>query len=46
MLRILWWEKASGDAVVVVVVALEKCGICLMHINALTVVVIVQFSKC
>lgn len=40
--------KASGDAVVVVVVvvALEKCGMCLMHVNALTVVVIVQFSKC
>lgn len=39
-------EKASGDAVVVVVVALEKCGMCLMLINTLTIVVIVQLSKC
>lgn len=45
MLQNLWWEKASGYAVVVVV-ALEKCGMCLMHINTLIVVVIVQLSKC
>lgn len=46
MLQILWWEKASGDAVVVAVLALENCGMCLMHINTLTAVVIVQLSKC
>lgn len=45
MLQILWWDKASGYAAAVVV-ALEKCGTCLMHINTLIVVVIVQLSKC
>ena len=49
MLQILRWEKASRDAVVVVVLTLEQRGICLMHtmcLDTLKVVVVVLLLKC
>jgi len=49
VLQILQWEDAGRDAVVVVVLALEKCDICLMHtvcLDILKVVVVVLLSKC